>query len=159
MWQLGRRAERRGELIRMIIIKTSNGWQNLFCSASEHMEWGLEDRCFVSERDHNNSLHHPHHFYYQNWSRLAGWLSCHPEFCSHYRKSRWQWQAGGQPVRSPGLLSSVQSAQPHKPNGKNKICESLMCFLTVCIYNLQICWSWSWSWSTTSHVEANKVAG
>ena len=33
-----------------------------------------------------------------------------------------------------------------------------MCFLTVCIYNLQICWSWSWSWSTTSHAEANKLA-
>ena len=29
-----------------------------------------------------------------------------------------------------------------------------MCFLTVCIYNLQICWSWS----TTSHAEANKLA-
>ena len=32
------RGEESVELIRMIIIKTSNGWQNLFCSASEHME-------------------------------------------------------------------------------------------------------------------------
>ena len=31
-----------------------------------------------------------------------------------------------------------------------------MCFLTVCIYNLQICWSWSWN--ATRHVEANKLA-
>ena len=41
-WQTGigegRREERRVDVIRMIIIKTSNGWQDLFCSASEHME-------------------------------------------------------------------------------------------------------------------------
>ena len=85
------------------------------------------------------------------------WLvqfSCHPSFALiivNLSGSR----AGRQAGRSPGLLSSVQSPHRHKPNGKNKICESLMCFLTVCIYNLQICWSWSWN--ATSQVEANSV--
>ena len=135
------------------------------CFAQQVNTWReREDRCFVSEKYHNNSLHHPHHFYYHDWSGLAGWfsaLSCHPEFCSHYRKSQWLLaarprRAGSQVTRIIIFCPVTSPPHRHKPNGKNKICESLMCFLTVCIYNLQICWSWSWN--TTSHVEGQQAS-
>ena len=44
-----------------------------------------------------------------------------------------------------GWPAGLLSWSSHKPNGKNKICETLMSFLTACIYNLKICRRWQFT--------------